>query len=401
MKHKILLCSLIVSTLFQSCTENKPQTHQQTKICIEQDELSPAKLARIRKRIHADKKTYQIDTAIQKKVKREGFNGNVLVAQKGVVLYRKSFGFAKFDRKRNDTLRIDSKFQLASMSKTFTAAAVLLLYERKKLSLEDTVQKFFPEFPYPGIQIKMLLSHRSGLPYYAYAFDDSVRRVKTPPTNLDIIRWFKQSKPALYNSPNRSFAYNNTNFMLLASIVEKVSGKPFDQFLRSEVFMPLGMKNTWLSTTSNDSININRTQGHEGRRLICKDYYDNVCGDKGVYSTVDDLLKWYKALSTNCLLSKKTLHEAFEPRSFERKGLKNYGYGFRMLLDEDQKHAKYIYHNGWWKGYSTLFWFSPQDDYVIIILSNCKNGTVYRIKSLLKILEEDNNVQNIEEDITD
>lgn len=326
----------------------------------------------------------------------------MLVAQKGVVIYEKSFGFASFGGKTKDSLKSDSKFQLASMSKTFTAVAVLKLIEGGKLKLDDSVQKFIPDFPYHGIDIKMLLSHRSGLPYYAYAFDDSVRRVKTPPDNNQILKWFAQSRPKPYNVPGRSFAYNNSNYMVLASIVERVTGMPFDQYLKMAIFDPLGMKNTFLFTTKNDSINVNRTFGYEGRRKVSVDYYDSVIGDKGIYSTVEDLFRWYKGLNSDCLISKKTIKEAWEPRSFERKGIKNYGYGFRMILrDVDSKHPKYVYHNGWWKGYSTLFWFNPKEDYVVIILGNRKNGTVYRVKSILQVMEEDSNVSDLDDELAD
>ncbi|MNS41307.1 Penicillin-binding protein 4* [compost metagenome] len=268
--------------------------------------------------------------------------------------------------------------------------------------MDDSVQKFIPDFPYHGIDIKMLLSHRSGLPYYAYAFDDSVRRVKTPPDNNQILKWFAQSRPKPYNVPGRSFAYNNSNYMVLASIVERVTGMPFDQYLKMAIFDPLGMKNTFLFTTKNDSINVNRTFGYEGRRKVSVDYYDSVIGDKGIYSTVEDLFRWYKGLNSDCLISKKTIKEAWEPRSFERKGIKNYGYGFRMILrDVDSKHPKYVYHNGWWKGYSTLFWFNPKEDYVVIILGNRKNGTVYRVKSILQVMEEDSNVSDLDDELAD
>ncbi|MCO4291931.1 beta-lactamase family protein [Solitalea sp. MAHUQ-68] len=388
-----------------ACTSNSSKPDKKSvnaPPCYETLDVDQREIPEIREKIHADKKAWQLDTIFQKKVKREGFNGDVLVAQRGVVIYRKKFGYASFDRKMQDTLKFDSKFQLASMSKTFTAMAVLKLYEAGKIKLDDSVQKFIPDFPYHGINIQMLLSHRSGLPYYAYAFDDSVRKVRTPPDNNQILKWFAQSRPKPYNRPNRSFAYNNSNYMVLASIVERVSGLPFDQFLKKNIFDPIGMKNTYLSTTKNDSINMNRTMGYEGRRKIQTDYYDFVIGDKGVYSTIDDLFKWYKALNSDCFLSKKTMKEAWQPRSFERKGLKNYGYGFRMMLkDAESKKARYVYHNGWWKGYSTLFWFNPHEDYVVIILGNRKNGTVYKVKSILQVMEEDANAGEMDDELTD
>lgn len=403
---KFVAYTIVLFTLsgITACSQKKAKVKsvEDTRSCLDKLSPKPEDVEGIKKAIHADQKAWQMDTIFEKKVRKEGFNGNVLVAQKGVIIYKKSFGLASFGGKNKDSLKLDSKFQLASMSKTFTAVAVLKLVEGGKLKLDDSVQKFIPDFPYHGIDIKMLLSHRSGLPYYAYAFDDSVRKVRTPPDNNQILKWFAQSRPKPYNVPGRSFAYNNSNYMVLASIVERVTGMPFDQYLKMAIFDPLGMKNTYLSTTKNDSININRTYGYEGRRKISVDYYDSVIGDKGIYSTIDDLFRWYKGLNSDCLLAKKTIKEAWEPRSFERKGLKNYGYGFRMILkDEDSKRAKYVYHNGWWKGYSTLFWFNPKEDYVVIILGNRKNGTVYRVKSILQVMEEDSNVSDLDDQLTE
>ena len=107
---------------------------------------------------------------------------------------------------------------------------------------------------------------------------------------------------------------------------------------------------------------------------------------------MDDVFRWYLGLSGGCILRPETLREAFTPRSFERNGIKNYGYGFRMHVDEITHTPKYVYHTGWWKGYNTLMWFSPKDKYVVIILSNRYNRNIYQIKPILQILEEGGDV---------
>lgn len=359
--------------------------------------LSEDEEAYIRKHINATQKVAQIEEIFRKK-RLAGFNGNVLIAQKGVVLYEKSFGYAHL--KEKDTLEAGHAFQLASLSKPFTAIAVLKLYEAGRVSLDDTVQKFFVDFPYHGITIKDLLCHRSGLPNYIYSFTDSVRRGKKYPSNLDVIRWFASVKPTPtpYNRPSRSFNYNNTNYLVLAAIVEKVTGSSFAGYLRKEVLDPLGMKHTFMVTNNADSLAPYRTVGHQYGRVVAKDYYDEVVGDKGLYSTTEDLLRFYKGLSANCLLSPRTLQEAFTPRSFERRGTKNYGYGFRMHLDEMDQ-PKYIYHGGWWKGYNTMMWMDPANDFVIIILGNSYNRSVYQIKELLDVLHGQVQSDDIEKDI--
>lgn len=389
MFRTIAFLALIVVFSCNNTSDNNTQQanllHAALVDCVTDASLSPEKIAQIKKRIKADEKSAKLDSMFQRKFKLERFNGNVLIAQQGVVLYRNSNGYAQVEKK--DTLRADSKFQLASLSKTFTAVAILKLYEAGKLSLDDSIQKFIPQFPYSGIQIKTLLSHRSGLPNYAYVLTDSVRKRNPYPTNDDIVRWYCAVKPKLYNIPNRYFSYSNTNYALLATIVEKVSGQKFEDFLKQAIFKPLGMKNTWLVTTQNDSLNQLRTVGYQYNRRLAKDNFDDVVGDKGVYSTMDDIFRWYAGLNGGCVLKPETMKEAFTPRSFEKHGIKNYGYGFRMHVDEATRQAKYVYHTGWWKGYNTLMWFSPKDKFVIILLSNRYNRSIYQIKPILEILE--------------
>ena len=397
---------LIIGVIGISCGQGQKSLNQSAntlRTCADEQVLTTAQQATIRQQINADEKIRQIDEIFRQKV-RGGLNGNVLVAQKGMILYKKCFGLGHFERSQRDTLVEDSKFQLASLSKTFTAVGTLKLIETGKLSFEDSIQKFYPDFPYHGISIRQLLSHRSGLPNYQYAFDDSMKvnfykREKPYPSNATIMHWFATVKPTphAYNIPGRGFSYSNTNYMVLASIIEKITGLSYEAFIKKTIFEPLGMRQTFVATTKNDSINQHRTAGYQWNRRIPKDYYDDVVGDKGIYSTTGDLFRWYRALNGDCLLPKKMLAEAFLPRSFERKGAKNYGYGFRMMLNETNQ-PEYIYHSGWWKGYNTMFWFSPKDEYVIIILGNRYNTTVYQVKELISVLHEGSNTKLSETD---
>jgi CubicO group peptidase (beta-lactamase class C family) len=385
---------LILVGIGVSCGQDQKNLNRSARAlrnCADEQSLTDFQQKSIREQINADEKTRKIEEIFRQKV-RGGLNGNVLVAQKGMVLYKKCFGLGHFERNQRDTLVDDSKFQLASLSKTFTAVGTLKLIEAGKISFEDTIQKFYPDFPYHGITVRNLLSHRSGLPNYQYAFDDSMKvnfykREKPYPSNATIMHWFATVKPTPkpYNIPGRGFSYSNTNYMVLASIIEKATGQSYEAFIHKSIFEPLGMHQTFVATTKNDSINHHRTAGYQWNRRIPKDYYDDVVGDKGIYSTTGDLFRWYRALNGDCLLPKKMLAEAFIPRSFEKKGAKNYGYGFRMMLN-DTKQPEYIYHSGWWKGYNTMFWFSPKDEYVIIILGNRYNTTVYQVKELIEVL---------------
>lgn len=335
---------------------------------------------------------------IFRRKKNAGFNGNVLIVQKGKILYEHSFGYAHL--KEKDTLNQASRFQLASLSKPFTAIAVLKLIQDGKVSLDDSVQKFFPQFPYHGVKVDMLLSHRSGLPNYIYSFPDSIRHGRKYPSNLQVIDWYSAVSPTPkpYNHPGRSFNYCNTNYCVLAGIVEKVTGESFGQYLNREVLIPLGMNDTFLVTDTTSLAVKNRTAGHQHGRKLDKDYYDGVVGDKGLYSTTADLYRFYNGLMQGLVVNKKLLDEAFKPRSFERPGIRNYGYGFRMhtLMDNT---VKFIYHGGWWKGYNTMLWVMPEDEAVIIVLGNTYNRSTYDLKEILQVIHGPDKLGDVESEI--
>lgn len=343
-------------------------------------------------KIHAKEKAYRIDTLFRNKVKTAGFNGCVLVAQYGQVIYKKAFGYSDF--KTKDSLKLNSAFQLASASKTLTAAAILLLKDRGELSLSDSVQKYLPGFPYHGITIQMLLTHRSGLGNYVYfcePYCDKPNAYKGSCfNNRSVLEIMETYKPELYARPGKKFEYCNTNYALLAMIVEKISGKSFPEFMQINIFKPLGMNDTWIHDPKADTAHPIKTTGYNGSGRKEEDTYaDDVYGDKGVYSTVEDLFKWDRALYSEELLKKETIEAAFKGYSNEHKGKRNYGYGWRMI--DDGKNPKIIYHNGWWHGYSSLFLRRPSDGTTIIVLSNKFSKTVYHVQGVLEILSEQKN----------
>jgi len=394
----IFLLTAFQVMITPGCSNMKSHTPVQLTDCMTKNRLSPKEEARIRKKIHAKEKTLALDILFKKKAKNQGFNGAVLIAQKGVILYQNVFGYA--DLKTKDSLDVNSAFQLASISKTFTASAVLLLAQDKKLNLGDSIQQYIPSFPYHGITIENLLSHRSGLPNYLYCFEDKRRMDGPAPTNDTVLKWFSEADPlpALYNQPNRSFNYNNSNFIVLASIIEKVSKISYAQFIRQRIFEPLGMTHSFIDTIAPDTLLSFRTTGFHGNRPREREFFDGVYGDKGIFSTVGDMERWYFALHSGCVLNKHWLKEAFTPRSFEHRSRHNYGLGFRLMTDpKNMKEVHYVYHGGWWAGFSTMFWMDMDADIVIIVLGNRKNASVYDIKSVLTILEgnKDNELESI------
>jgi CubicO group peptidase (beta-lactamase class C family) len=395
-RHCAFLCILLHACFFWSCGSHSFETlgtdPQIDSLRVQQIQDS------IRITIHADAKREKIREIIQNKIDR-GFNGNVLVMQSGITIFDTAAGYANFEQKI--PLTRESSFQLASLSKTFTAIAILKLVDQGKISLDLTVKDYFPDFPYDGVTIRSLLSHRSGLPYYEYTFDKKVRSENLRPNNQEIVQWFIDTKPApqRYNLPDHFFSYNNTNFAILAAIAEKVSGKGFNQFLKDEIFDPLQMNHSYTARDLTDSLP-QRTFGYQNNRRVPFDFYDNILGDKGVFSTTGDLLKWYRALKSEEIVSKELLREAYTPRSFEYPGLRNYGYGFRLWLNSKQQ-TDYVYHTGWWKGYNTIMFFDLREDFLIVLLSNKYNRNVYFIKDIIDALHGDKKTTTVEDNILD
>lgn len=333
-------------------------------------------------------KIKQLDAVLKSRVNADGFNGCVLIAQHGQVMYKNVFGFSNF--KMHDSLKINSVFQLASTSKTLTAAAILLLRDQNKLKLTDYIQQYFPDFPYSKITIQMLLTHRSGLSNYIY-FSEPYCDASNCYNgkifdNNSVLEIMESTKPSLYAAPGKKFEYCNTNYALLASIIEKVSGLSYADFMEQQIFEPLGMNNTWVCGTKKDTLCKFKTKGHTAAGTPEKDTYaDNVVGDKGIYSTIEDLYKWSQALYTGKILKKETLEEAYTGYSNEHPGKRNYGYGWR-LIDEGPDN-KVVYHNGWWHGYSSLFYRRISDQTTVILLSNKFSSKTYHIEDILAVLD--------------
>ncbi|KAA2243839.1 beta-lactamase family protein [Chitinophaga agrisoli] len=307
------------------------------------------------------------------KLLRTGFNGAVLVAKKGVVIFEQYHGVEDFRSKM--LINENSSFQLASVSKTFTAMGILRLMERGQINLEDTLQKFYPDFPYMGITVKMLLNHRSGLPNYLYFCDSLWRDHETFMTNEELIRLMIQHKPPMQHQPDTHFQYCNTNYMLLGALIEKISGEKYADFMKHTFFEPLGMTNTFVFDPTGTP-RPHQTVSHKFNGKAEPDtYFDGVIGDKGIYSTAQDMLKWDQALYSG-ILKPETLQAAYTPYSNEKPGIRNYGLGWRLMIYPDS--TKIVYHNGWWHGNNTVFYRFVQDTSTLIILGNKYDRAIYQ-----------------------
>lgn len=388
MQHKKILSLFfvcIISFFFIRCSSAGVKQEKQysdtllNKPDLTFDSLSPQQAA-----IYAA----AVEEFYNTRLARTGFSGQILVAKNGKVVFEKYKGFSNFITK--DTMTEHSAIHIASTSKTLTGMAVLKLWEEGKLSLEDTLQKYFPQWPYKGVTIRTLLSHRSGLPNYLY-FMDSVWDRHREMTNDDVLNAMIVHKPRIQNLPDRRFQYCNTNFVLLALIIEKISGQQFPEYMKENLFGPLGMNDTYVFSIK-DSANYNPTWSVS--RGFPMDQYDCTYGDKNIYSTVRDLLAWDKALYQHTFLKKSTLDMAFTPLSNEVHSMHNYGLAWRLFIKGGDT---LIYHNGKWHGTNTSFMRLVQDTATIIVLGNKENRAIYQAKEMEGIFSGKYDMDKLEE----
>ena len=333
--------------------------------------------------VHPEKLSKEIDAFVEKLHRTRQFNGNVLVARKGKIIYERAIGWA--DYLHRDSLKINSVFELASVTKPFTATAILLLEEQGELKLDQNVKEFFPDFPYEGITIRLLLSHRSGMMNYVYFTDDIWKDKMKPMSNMDVMKLIAQHKPAPYAQPDKVFHYNNSNYMVLAAIIEKVTGKSYTHFMEKTIFKPLGMKNTHVfSTTVFKKIPVD-VVGHDRvwRRSVVQNFLDGPVGDKGIYSTIHDLYLFDRAMRAGKVLRKESLDSAYTPRNPLQYGHFSYGYGWRLFESPNQE---VVYHTGWWHGFRHIFVRDLKNDVTIIFLSNLTNGSLLGLDDLYQLL---------------
>jgi len=327
------------------------------------------------------------------------FNGNVLVAKNGKPIYQGALGYADYNTKR--MLNDSSVFELASLSKQFTAMGIMILKEKKQLSYDDNVKKFLPDFPYDNITIRLLLTHTSGLPSYEDQFEKNWDRKKIA-FNKDVIEMLQRLKDTLFFKPGSKWKYSNTGYALLASIIEKVSGQSYNDFMLKNVFQPLGMTHTFIYNTrrSTNKIPSNYALGYvysdSLKRYILPDslkaydmvyYLDGIVGDGCVNSTTIDLFKWDRALYTNTLVSKSTLDEMLSPLVQTSSADTTSFYGFGVMVQPHSEKGKVISHTGSWPGYRTTIVRRPDVDETIILLSNNESNLPFFRAAIESILD--------------
>ncbi|MEO1518171.1 MAG: serine hydrolase domain-containing protein [Bacteroidota bacterium] len=342
-------------------------------------------------------KTLKLDTLYSELFEAGKFNGNVLIAENGEVIFEKSFGLADEAAKRK--LNPESIFELASVSKQFTAMGIVQLAKQNKLQYEDSLSQYIPELShYKGITIAHLLVHTSGLPDYMDLAEEHWDSTKIA-TNEDMIKLFQIQKPPVLFSPNEAYAYSNTGYMLLGTIIERVSGKSFGEFLKENIFAPLGMNNTLVYRRRYAPRKIDNYASaylysdQHGRKMLPDSmasqsyviYLDGIVGDGMVNSTVGDLLKWDRALYTNKLVNEMDKQAIF--RSYYTADSSQTDYGFGWDIGSLKVYGKVVEHSGGWAGYYTHIERHLDNDKTIIVLqNNMMEETTMPLKNTRRIL---------------
>ncbi len=311
-------------------------------------------------------------TALQNK---NSFNGNVLIAEKGEVILEKSYGLQNIEK--DIKLTHKSIFNLASVTKQFTASAILLLESENKLRLSDDITTYIPELSfYKGIKIEHLIHHTSGLPDYMKLLSEKADKSKIV-TNDYVIELFVKEKPNLLFKPNDKFEYSNTGYLFLATIIERVSNTTYSSFLKQKFFSPLNMNNTNVFFLYKDNLNIpdvavGYSQESYGEELTSDieyvKYFDGAYGQGRIYSTTKDLLKWAESIKKNTLFTNEQTNTIIN--NYQLNSKENTNYGFGLFVGESKKYGKIINHSGGWGGYTTFLEQHLTNDKIIILLQN-------------------------------
>lgn len=372
-----ILSWLLVIFIYSSCNSaSQNENNKDSIIIVQLPQPSPVPKAES-DRIYAAAKAWY-DTVLMP----SGFNGGFIVAKNNNIIFEQYHGTGHIPG--TDTITANTSMHIASTSKTFTGMAVLKLWQDGRLNLDDEFSKYFPLFNYPGVTIRTLLNHRSGLPNYTHYFESILDWDKTKMvTNDEVLNTLINNKEQLGPTvrPDTKFAYCNTNFALLALLIEKVTGKKYSDFMQQTFFQPLQMTNTFVFNMS-DSMKVPLSYDWRNR-VQPFNFLDPVYGDKNIYTTPRDLLIWDRALKSGKIFTEKTLAEAYAPYSNERPGVKNYGLGWRMNIYPTGR--KMIFHNGWWHGSNSVFTRLLQDSATIIVIGNKFNRNIYHTSKLANV----------------
>lgn len=311
-------------------------------------------------------------------------SGGILVARGNDVLLERYRGFAQPNLQEPITGR--TPMHVASVSKTLTAMLTLKLVEVGRLGLDQKVSSILSGFPYSGVTVFHLLSHRSGLPKYEH-FIEKIPEIKKIRylTNQNILDLLIQYHPEPVKKAGEGFMYCNTNYALLALIIERVAHRPFPEVMRRMVFQPLGMKDSYIFQPR-DTLRATKTFIKHGKEMVAFSALDMIYGDKNVYTSPRDLHRFSMAMFHRDFLRKDLMQKVFRPYSNEKQGVNNYGLGFRMKIYDNGE--KITFHNGWWHGTNAVFVHLLKSKTSIIAIGNVYSSKVYSAVAVSGLFED-------------
>jgi CubicO group peptidase (beta-lactamase class C family) len=327
----------------------------------------------------SNKSTAAFDKVVDEELPLDQSGATVLVSRRGQIVYKKGFGKANVEL--NVPMQADHVFRIASITKQFTAIAILQLMEEGKLDLQDDITRFLPAYPTHGVKITIehLLTHTSGIRDYA-SMKDTVQRGKLDFTPQQMIGYF-QDQPLRF-APGTRYEYSNSNYFLLGYIIEKVTGKTYGQYLEDHFFGPLQMRNSFYG--SDTRIIRNRASGYtqtdKGLENAAAMSMSQPYAAGAILSTVEDLYKWNRALQSYKLVKKETLQKAWTRYKLADGTEINYGYGFRFGFIQQ---SRSIWHGGLINGFFTMAMYLPQEDVYVVVLSNCNCVSPERVTAKL------------------
>jgi CubicO group peptidase (beta-lactamase class C family) len=373
---------LILLLLLSSCGKSKNVKSRET---TEKDTLGKMKSIDDEKKVsiyYINSVKPRINHFYTKNWPNNSMNGGFLVAKDGVILFEKYNGIA--NKNEGSKITAETPLHIASVSKVITATAIMKLVSLDKLDLDQKVNSILPTFPYEECTVRMLLNHRSGMRNYAYFTDrdKSVWDRKNQLTNKDILDILATKNIGLESRVGTRFSYCNTNYAMLALIIEKITGLSYKEAMSEMIFKPLGMTHTFVVDSKEDKQKI--VPSYKGNGVeIGFDYLDCVYGDKNIFSTPRDLLKFDRARNSPEFLKPDLLKQIYTGYSNERKGTKNYGLGIRMINWETGQN--FYFHNGWWHGNTSSYITLQKEQVTIIALSNKMTRKTYAVRKLAPI----------------
>jgi CubicO group peptidase (beta-lactamase class C family) len=380
-----LYISLFVVLILSMVACSKQEKTEEGIIKINENGLPimqplPEELPQLSKAFVQDKK-YGASLFFDKIWSEKNDNVSFLVAKNGHIIYENYMGFA--NKNTDEKITRETPLHIASVSKVLTATATLMLVDAKKLKLDQKVTTVIENFPYPDVTIQTLLNHRSGMKNYAYfTFENNNWDKKKTLTNADIIKVMVEKEIPLERKTDTGFSYNNTNYAVLALIIEKITGLTYAEAMSEMIFKPLGMDNTFVFEIEKHKGTV--APSYKGNNMeIGLDYLDGIYGDKNIYSTPRDLLKFDTARYADFFLNPDLITKIYQGYSYESKGLKNYGLGIRMVEFEDGE--PFYFHNGWWHGNTSSFINLRKEKVTIITLSNKYTKKTYQSKKLASL----------------